>query len=162
MAVHSVRQGRKTGDVTEATGGTSWPKTTAMGESMTTLNINGRDHSVDVANDTPLLWVIREHLRNSDAAQVCVALAPSISTARQYDPARSLYLRSLERRSSRSKVSIPRASTHCSALGSPSRSRSAATANPGRLCKPRHCSPRTLIPPRPKSSRTWTATSAVA
>ena len=30
---------------------------------MATLNINGRKHSVDVPNDTPLLWVIREHLQ---------------------------------------------------------------------------------------------------
>jgi isoquinoline 1-oxidoreductase alpha subunit len=27
---------------------------------MVTLNINGRDHKVDVASDTPLLWAIRE------------------------------------------------------------------------------------------------------
>jgi len=25
---------------------------------MVTLNINGHDHSVDVPNDTPLLWVL--------------------------------------------------------------------------------------------------------
>ena len=30
---------------------------------MVALNINGHDHSVDVPNDTPLLWVIREHLQ---------------------------------------------------------------------------------------------------
>ena len=30
---------------------------------MATLNINGHDHSVDAPNDTPLLWVIREHLQ---------------------------------------------------------------------------------------------------
>ena len=30
---------------------------------MVNLNINGHDHSVDVPNDTPLLWVIREHLQ---------------------------------------------------------------------------------------------------
>ena len=29
---------------------------------MTTLNINGRNMSVEAANDTPLLWVIREQL----------------------------------------------------------------------------------------------------
>jgi isoquinoline 1-oxidoreductase subunit alpha len=27
-----------------------------------TLNINGKDHQVDVAADTPLLWVLRDHL----------------------------------------------------------------------------------------------------
>jgi aerobic-type carbon monoxide dehydrogenase small subunit (CoxS/CutS family) len=30
---------------------------------MATLTINGTTHTVDVAPDTPLLWVIREHLR---------------------------------------------------------------------------------------------------
>ena len=40
---------------------------------MTTLNINGRDHSVDVANDTPLLWVIREHLRMTGTKFGCGA-----------------------------------------------------------------------------------------
>ena len=29
---------------------------------MTTLNINGHDHSVDVPSDTPLLWVIRDEV----------------------------------------------------------------------------------------------------
>ena len=29
----------------------------------TTLNINGKDHTVQVAEDVPLLWVIREHLQ---------------------------------------------------------------------------------------------------
>jgi len=28
-----------------------------------TLNINGQDHTVQVAEDVPLLWVIREHLQ---------------------------------------------------------------------------------------------------
>jgi len=26
------------------------------------LNINGKQHRVDVAEDTPLLWVLRDHL----------------------------------------------------------------------------------------------------
>ncbi|HEY3262868.1 MAG TPA: (2Fe-2S)-binding protein [Pseudonocardiaceae bacterium] len=30
---------------------------------MATLTINGTSHSVDVAPETPLLWVIREHLQ---------------------------------------------------------------------------------------------------
>jgi isoquinoline 1-oxidoreductase alpha subunit len=29
---------------------------------MATLNINGRNMSVDAASDTPLLWAIREQL----------------------------------------------------------------------------------------------------
>ena len=30
---------------------------------MPNLNINGRNMSVEAANDTPLLWVVREHLK---------------------------------------------------------------------------------------------------
>ena len=29
----------------------------------TTLNINGKDHTLQVSEDVPLLWVIREHLQ---------------------------------------------------------------------------------------------------
>src|SRR6478609_9528214 len=32
------------------------------GAAVITLNVNGRDHRVDVAADTPLLWVLRETL----------------------------------------------------------------------------------------------------
>ena len=40
---------------------------------MTTLNINGHDHSVDVPSDTPLLWVIREHLQMTGTKFGCGA-----------------------------------------------------------------------------------------
>jgi isoquinoline 1-oxidoreductase alpha subunit len=40
---------------------------------MPTLNINGRQHSVDVTNDTPLLWVIREHLQMTGTKFGCGA-----------------------------------------------------------------------------------------
>ncbi len=28
-----------------------------------TINVNGKDHTVDVAEDTPILWVLRDHLK---------------------------------------------------------------------------------------------------
>jgi isoquinoline 1-oxidoreductase subunit alpha len=40
---------------------------------MPTLNINGRQHSIDVANDTPLLWVVREHLQMTGTKFGCGA-----------------------------------------------------------------------------------------
>ena len=40
---------------------------------MTTLSINRRDHSVDVPSDTPLLWVIREHLKMTGTKFGCGA-----------------------------------------------------------------------------------------
>jgi 2Fe-2S iron-sulfur cluster binding domain len=48
-------------------------KRTAIGGSMVTLNINGHDHSVDTPNDTPLLWVIREHLQMTGTKFGCGA-----------------------------------------------------------------------------------------
>lgn len=30
---------------------------------MLRLNVNGKDHEVDAADDTPLLWVLRDHLK---------------------------------------------------------------------------------------------------
>ena len=36
-----------------------------------TLSINGRQHTVDVAADTPLLWVLREHIGLTGAKYGC-------------------------------------------------------------------------------------------
>ena len=40
---------------------------------MVNLTINGRAHKVDVANDTPLLWVIREHMQMTGTIFGCGA-----------------------------------------------------------------------------------------
>ena len=40
---------------------------------MSTLNINGTSHAVDVPGDTPLLWVIREHLQMTGTKFGCGA-----------------------------------------------------------------------------------------
>jgi isoquinoline 1-oxidoreductase alpha subunit len=40
---------------------------------MPNLNINGRSMSVDAANDTPLLWVIREQLQMTGTKFGCGA-----------------------------------------------------------------------------------------
>ncbi len=42
-------------------------------ETMPTLNINGRNMSVDAANDTPLLWAIREQLQMTGTKFGCGA-----------------------------------------------------------------------------------------
>jgi isoquinoline 1-oxidoreductase subunit alpha len=36
-----------------------------------TINVNGKDHRVDVAPDTPLLWVLRDHLRLLGTKYAC-------------------------------------------------------------------------------------------
>jgi isoquinoline 1-oxidoreductase alpha subunit len=40
---------------------------------MVTLNINGKSHSVEAANDTPLLWAIREQLQMTGTKFGCGA-----------------------------------------------------------------------------------------
>ena len=40
---------------------------------MANLNINGRNHAVSAADDTPLLWVIREHLQMTGTKFGCGA-----------------------------------------------------------------------------------------
>jgi isoquinoline 1-oxidoreductase alpha subunit len=40
---------------------------------MATLNINGKNHAVTAAEDTPLLWVIREHLQMTGTKFGCGA-----------------------------------------------------------------------------------------
>ncbi|HUN51717.1 MAG TPA: (2Fe-2S)-binding protein [Candidatus Sulfotelmatobacter sp.] len=40
---------------------------------MTTLTINGRNHAVEAPDDTPLLWVVREHLQMTGTKFGCGA-----------------------------------------------------------------------------------------
>ncbi len=40
---------------------------------MAVLNINGKNHTVEAADDTPLLWVIREHLQMTGTKFGCGA-----------------------------------------------------------------------------------------
>jgi isoquinoline 1-oxidoreductase alpha subunit len=44
---------------------------------MTTLNINGRNMSVDAASDTPLLWAIRKQLQMTGTKFGCGIGSPS-------------------------------------------------------------------------------------
>ena len=131
---------------------------------MVTLNINGHDHSVDVPNDTPLLWVIREHLQMTGTKFGCGAgLCGAVHL--NGEAVRSCQTQVSE--ASGKKITTIegldlKANTRCNAPGSPSKSRNAATANPDRSCKRRPCSPKIPTRPRKNSSRTWTATFAVA
>ena len=40
---------------------------------MATININGRDHAVDVPDDMPLLWFVRDHLQMTGTKFGCGA-----------------------------------------------------------------------------------------
>ena len=133
---------------------------------MVALNINGHDHSVDVPNETPLLWVIREHLQMTGTKFGCGAGLCGACTVHLNGEAvrscRPQFRRPLARKSPPSKVLIPRASIRCNALGSPNKFRNAATASLAKSCRRQLCLRRTPIPPKPKSSHTWTAIFAAA
>lgn len=38
---------------------------------MISINVNGKDYSVDVPKDTPLLWVIRDELKLTGTKYAC-------------------------------------------------------------------------------------------
>ena len=71
---------------------------------MTTVafTINGKPASVEADADTPLLWIVREHLKLTGTKFGCgagfAAPAPSMSTARPCAPARRSFRRSPTRR----------------------------------------------------------------
>ena len=76
---------------------------------MANLNINGRNMSVEAANDTPLLWGIREQLQMTGTKFGCGAglwaPARSTSTAKPSGPARPRSATPSARRSPPSKAS---------------------------------------------------------
>jgi isoquinoline 1-oxidoreductase alpha subunit len=41
------------------------------GGSMISLNVNGREHEIDVPGDVPLLWVLRDHLKLTGTKYGC-------------------------------------------------------------------------------------------
>ena len=111
---------------------------------MTTFRINGRAVTVDVDEDTPLLWVIRDVVGLTGTKFGCgIGMCGACTVHVGGRPTRSCitpvgYVADAEV-TTRSKGSIQRDSTRCRRRGSPFRCHNAATANPGRSCRRRHC-----------------------
>ena len=58
-----------------------------------TLNINGKQHKVDVAADTPLLWVLRDHLGLVGTKYGCgIAMCGACTVHMDGNPTRSCIL----------------------------------------------------------------------
>ena len=102
---------------------------------MTTLNINGHDHSVDVPSDTPLLWVIREHLQMTGTKSGCGAGLRGTSTVHFNGEAARSCQTAVSQASGKKITTIegldPKGEHPFGAPGPPSKSRSAATASLG-------------------------------
>ena len=85
---------------------------------MATLNVNGKQVSVDVEPDMPLLWVLRDELGLTGTKYGCgIAMCGACTVQLDGQPVRSCVMRC--RRTAR---------TPCRRRGCSSRSRSAATA----------------------------------
>ena len=125
------------------------------------FTVNGRAVIVDVADDTPLLWVLRDTLGLRGTKFGCGIAQCGACT---------IHLRGNAIRSCRTPVSAVAgaAVTTIEGLspdglhGERSMSRSAATAKQARSCRPRHYLQRHRRPPTPRSTVLWPATSVAA
>jgi ferredoxin len=122
-----------------------------------TFTVNNKPASVDAAPETPLLWVVREHLKLTGTKYGCGVGMCGACTVHLDGRA----VRSCQTPVARvaGKSVTPITIIRCNWLGWICRCRSAATANPGRSCRP----PRSLRPAKIQAATTlfviWTGIS---
>ena len=120
---------------------------------MFAFTVNGQRKEVELDGNTPLLWVLREHLKLTGTKFGCGVAACGACTV-HIDGQAGALLRHAGRRWSRASRSPPSrgfrptAAIRCRRPGSPSRCRNAATASPARSCRRPRCSPATRSRPR--------------
>ena len=116
--------------------------------------------------ETPLLWVLREHLKLTGTKFGCGVAACGACTVHVDGEAVRSCVTPVSLVEGKSVTTIeglsPTAAIRCRRPGSPSRCRNAATASPARSCRRRRCWPATRSRRARRSSSTWTATSAAA
>ena len=133
---------------------------------MIKLTINGQAQEVDVAGDTPLLWVLRDALGMTGTKYGCgMALCGACTVHIDGAPTRAC-VTPVESVAGKAITTIggcrPIAVIRCNKPGWRSMCPSAVTASPGRSCRRRRCLRRIPHPRTPISMRQWPATSAVA
>ena len=133
-----------------------WRGLTAWLLYMIEFKLNGETVRLDVEDDTPLLWALREKLELTGTkfgcGVGCVVRAPSMSTER---PVRACRPRAAGRRASDDDDRGPRAKagcTRCSRRGSKRTYRSAATARAARSWRRSCCSRQSRSRPMRKST----------
>ena len=128
-----------------------------LGGHMTKINVNGHDHAVEAAEDTPLLWIIREHLEMTGTkfgcgGGFCGACTVHLDGVAVHPARPAVGSRRQEDHHHRGPAA-PTAIIRCRRPGSPSRCRNAAIASPGRSCRRRRCCRRIPADTRARSSR---------
>lgn len=124
---------------------------------MLSLNVNGRDHQVDVEPEMPLLWVLREQLGMTGTKFGCgIAQCGACTVHLDGQPVRSCsYPASAAQ--DRKVVTIegcrPPPRIRCKWLGRPWTCRSAVIANPARFWRQRPCCKTNPNRPMPTSMR---------
>ena len=126
---------------------------------MTSVNVNGRRYNVDLPDDTPLLWALRDELGLTGTKFGCgMALCGACTVHVDGQPVRSCMTPS--RRVASSKITTieahrrpTRSAARCRRPGSTWACRSAATVRPGRSCRRRRCSSARRSRPTRRSTR---------
>ena len=133
---------------------------------MVAFTLNNQRSEVALDGDTPLLWVIREHLGLTGTKFGCGVASCGACTVHIDGKAGPLLHHAAVAGRGQAVTTIeglsPDGSIRCRRPGSPSRCRNAATASPARSCRRRRCSPRNKTRRASRSSSTWTAISAAA
>ena len=122
------------------------------------FTINGQKASVDVAPDTPLLWVVREHLKLTGTKYGCgTGLCGACTVHVDGQAMRSCQVTASQAAGKRvttiEGLSPDGQIIRCNAPGSPSRCRNAATASPARSCRRPSCWRRNKKPTRDADRR---------
>jgi hypothetical protein len=102
------------------------------------IKVNGHEHSVDVDDDTPLLWVLRDVLGMTGtkfgACTVHVDGSPTRSCITSIDSVGDSEIMTID------PIGATPAGAKSRRPGSTARSRNAATVSQARLCRLQHCS----------------------
>ncbi len=132
-----------------------------------TLEINGRQQTVDADPEMPLLWVLRDLLNMTGTKYGCgIGLCGACTVHIDGAATRSCQT-PVATAAGKQIVTIEGLATRLVCIrsrkpGSLNKFRNAATANPDRSCPPLRCSLRNLNPPTPTSTKPWPAISVVA
>ena len=132
-----------------------------------TIKVNGVDQTVDVAGDTPLLWVLRDVLGMTGTKFGCgIAQCAACTVQIDGEPVRSCLLPvgsiSDRKVTTIEGIDARRRDGRSRRRGWTSRSRNAAIASRARSCPPPLCSPALPTQRIPTSTQQWLETSAGA